>query len=98
MYLMDRANHRELSCLFFVIPSLITVMWFSSIFIPQRACMQVHVEPQAIEYNKREEFNLSLFRKLGTADPEGLGVLGLTTPGEFGGTGFDATACALPFS
>ena len=39
-------------------------MWFSSIFIPQRACMQV--EPQAIEYNKREEFNLSLFRKLGT--------------------------------
>ena len=31
--------------------------------------MQVHVEPQAIEYNKREEFNLSLFRKLGTPIP-----------------------------
>eukprot|EP00563_Minutocellus_polymorphus_P018611 CAMPEP_0197719366 /NCGR_PEP_ID=MMETSP1434-20131217/3152_1 /TAXON_ID=265543 /ORGANISM="Minutocellus polymorphus, Strain CCMP3303" /LENGTH=410 /DNA_ID=CAMNT_0043304111 /DNA_START=60 /DNA_END=1292 /DNA_ORIENTATION=+ len=60
-----------------------------------RSFVEKEVEPQAIEYNKREEFNIPLFRKLGTADPGGLGILGLTAPDKFGGTGFDATACAL---
>eukprot|EP00562_Extubocellulus_spinifer_P030092 CAMPEP_0178710498 /NCGR_PEP_ID=MMETSP0699-20121125/17813_1 /TAXON_ID=265572 /ORGANISM="Extubocellulus spinifer, Strain CCMP396" /LENGTH=440 /DNA_ID=CAMNT_0020359051 /DNA_START=267 /DNA_END=1589 /DNA_ORIENTATION=+ len=60
-----------------------------------RSFVEKEVEPQAIEYNRNETFNIPLFRKLGTADPEGLGILGLTTPEEHGGTGFDATACAL---
>lgn len=38
---------------------------------------------------------MELFRKLGTDHPEGLGILGLTVPEEYGGTGFDATAVCL---
>lgn len=36
------------------------------------------IEPQANEYNRDEKFNRELFAKLGTAHPEGLGLLGLT--------------------
>jgi isovaleryl-CoA dehydrogenase len=50
----------------------------------------IQVEPQALEFNKREEFNLPLFQKLGD-----LGVLGLTVSDDYGGTNFDATAVAL---
>lgn len=66
-----------------------------SIIIYTQTNFTLQVEPQAIEYNRNETFNIPLFRKLGTADPEGLGILGLTAPEEHGGTGFDATACAL---
>lgn len=52
----------------------------------------MQVEPQAFEYDKKEEFNIDLFRKLGD---EGLGILGLTVPEEYGGTGMDASAVCL---
>lgn len=48
------------------------------------------VEPQAHEFDRKEQFNLPLFRKLG-----GLGLLGITVPEEFGGSGMDATAACL---
>jgi Acyl-CoA dehydrogenase, N-terminal domain len=54
------------------------------------------VEPQADAYNKAEKFNKQLFQKLGTLQPDGLGLLGLTVPEEYdGGCGMDATAVAL---
>lgn len=49
-----------------------------------------NVEPQAHEFDKKEEFNLELFKSLGE-----LGLLGLTVPEEFGGSGMDATAVAI---
>ncbi len=48
------------------------------------------VEPQAHEHDRQEKFNLILFKKLGD-----LGLLGLTVPEEFGGSGLDATAVCL---
>ena len=50
------------------------------------------MEPQAFEYNKKEMFNLELFRKLGD---DGMGILGLTVPEDYGGTGMDAAAVCL---
>mmetsp|Transcript_31162 Transcript_31162/g.45618 ORF Transcript_31162/g.45618 Transcript_31162/m.45618 type:complete len:109 (+) Transcript_31162:191-517(+) len=50
-------------------------------------------EPQALECNKTETFNKSLFQKLGTSN---IGILGLTVPESYNGTGFaDATAVAI---
>lgn len=49
------------------------------------------VEPQALVHNRTETFNLPLFQKLGS-----LGLLGLTVPTEFSGTGFtSATAVTI---
>lgn len=48
------------------------------------------VEPQAHEYDRKECFNLPLFRKLGE-----LGLLGLTVPEAYGGAGLDASAATL---
>ncbi len=48
------------------------------------------VEPQAMEYDRRETFNLPLLKKLGS-----LGLLGITVPEEYGGSGQDATAACL---
>mmetsp|Transcript_9109 Transcript_9109/g.13711 ORF Transcript_9109/g.13711 Transcript_9109/m.13711 type:complete len:421 (-) Transcript_9109:175-1437(-) len=48
------------------------------------------VLPQAIEYNRKEVFNVDLFRKLGD-----LGVLGITVAEEYGGAGMDATAAVI---
>jgi isovaleryl-CoA dehydrogenase len=55
-----------------------------------RSFVREEVEPQAHAYDKKEEFNLPLFRKLGE-----LGLLGITVPEEFGGAGLDATAACL---
>lgn len=54
--------------------------------------VQREVEPQAMEYNKKEIFNETLFRKLGDG---GMGILGLTAPEEFGGAGLDAVAVCI---
>jgi isovaleryl-CoA dehydrogenase len=60
-----------------------------------RSFTQREVEPQALEYNRSETFNSSLFRKFGSHNG-GLGILGLTAPEEFGGTGLsDATAVSI---
>ena len=48
------------------------------------------VEPQAHEYDKKEQFNIELFRELGE-----LGLLGITVPEEYGGSGLDAVAATI---
>ncbi len=55
-----------------------------------RNFVQEEVEPQAHAFDKKEQFNLPLFRKLGE-----LGLLGITVPTEFGGSGLDATAACI---
>ncbi|MAE75221.1 MAG: isovaleryl-CoA dehydrogenase [Bdellovibrionaceae bacterium] len=55
-----------------------------------REFVKSEVEPQAHEYDRKEQFNLPLFRKLGE-----LGLLGVTVPEEFGGSGMDATAAVI---
>jgi isovaleryl-CoA dehydrogenase len=55
-----------------------------------RDFVRSEVEPQAHASDRSETFNLPLFRKLGA-----LGLLGLTAPEEFGGSGLDATAACL---
>lgn len=55
-----------------------------------RAFTEQEVEPQAHEFDRKEQFNLPLFRKLGD-----LGLLGITVPENFGGTGMDAVAATI---
>tara|TARA_B100001029_G_scaffold55895_1_gene45083 strand:- start:1653 stop:2972 length:1320 start_codon:yes stop_codon:yes gene_type:complete len=55
-----------------------------------RDFVREEVEPQALEYDRDEKFNLELFRKLGE-----YGLLGITIPDEYGGAGMDATAVAI---
>lgn len=52
--------------------------------------VQKEVEPQAHEFDKKELFNLGLYKKVGE-----LGLLGLTVPEAYGGAGMDATAVCL---
>ncbi len=51
---------------------------------------QEFVEPQAHEFDKKEQFNLDLFRQLGE-----LGLLGITVPEKYGGSGLDAVAATI---
>jgi isovaleryl-CoA dehydrogenase len=55
-----------------------------------RDFVQKEVEPQALEHDSRESFNLPLFRRLGE-----LGLLGITVPAEYGGAGMDAVAAVI---
>ena len=55
-----------------------------------RGFVSEEVEPQALEFNRDEKFNASLFRSLGDS-----GLLGISVPTEFGGGGMDATAVAI---
>lgn len=55
-----------------------------------RQFVESEVEPQANEYDRREIFNLALFRKLGE-----LGVLGVTAPETYGGAGMDALSAVI---
>ncbi len=55
-----------------------------------RQFIKAEVEPQAHEYDRKELFNLPLFKKLGE-----LGLLGITVPETYGGAGMDATAAVL---
>jgi isovaleryl-CoA dehydrogenase len=48
------------------------------------------VEPQALECDREERFNLPLFRQLGE-----LGLLGITVASEYGGAGMDAVAAVI---
>lgn len=60
-----------------------------------RSFTEREVEPQALSHNRSETFNLSLFRKFGSGN-NGLGILGLTVPEQYGGTGLaDATAVSI---
>lgn len=55
-----------------------------------RAFVESEVEPQALEHDRQERFNLPLFRKLGE-----LGLLGITVPEEYGGAGQDAVSAVI---
>lgn len=55
-----------------------------------RAFAEREVAPQAQEHDRREAFNVSLFRKLGD-----LGLLGVTVDETWGGSGMDATAAVI---
>lgn len=55
-----------------------------------RAFVRAEVEPQALEHDRHERFNLALFRKLGE-----LGLHGITVPEQYGGTGQDAVAAVI---
>ena len=48
------------------------------------------VDPQAMASDRSESFNLPLFRRLGD-----LGLLGITVPVEYGGSGMDAVAAVI---
>jgi isovaleryl-CoA dehydrogenase len=54
------------------------------------AFVKAEVEPQALEHDRTERFNLPLFRKLGE-----LGLLGITVPESYGGSGLDALAAVI---
>lgn len=55
-----------------------------------RNFVESEVEPQAHEFDKKEKFNLPLFKKLGE-----LGLLGITVDDNYGGSGMDATAAVI---
>src|SRR6188474_1438153 len=55
-----------------------------------RQLVRDEVEPQALEHDRAERFNLQLFRKFGALD-----LLGLTVSAEDGGAGMDAVAAAI---
>lgn len=55
-----------------------------------RSFVEREVEPQAEEHDRQERFNIELFRKLGE-----LGLLGVTVPERFGGSGMDAVAAVI---
>lgn len=52
--------------------------------------VKTEVEPQALEFDRKEKFNVPLFRKLGE-----LGLLGITIPEAYGGAAMDATAAVI---
>lgn len=55
-----------------------------------RSFTRDEVEPQALAHDREEKMNLELLKKMGS-----LGLLGLTVPEEFGGSGQDAIAVCL---
>lgn len=55
-----------------------------------REFVRNEVEPQALDHDRTERFNLDLFRKVGE-----LGLLGITVPAEHGGAGMDAVAAVI---
>lgn len=55
-----------------------------------REFVGAEVEPQAHEHDRREVFNLALFRQLGE-----LGLHGITVDPEYGGAGMDAVAATI---
>lgn len=55
-----------------------------------KSFVESEVEPQAHAHDKNEKFNLTLFKKLSE-----LGLLGITVPEVYGGSGMDATAVVI---
>ena len=55
-----------------------------------REFVKERVEPQALEHDRQERFNITLFRELGE-----LGLLGVTVPEAHGGAGMDAVAAVI---
>ena len=55
-----------------------------------REFVEREVDPQAAEHDRAESLNVPLFKKLGD-----LGILGITVPEKFGGSGMDAVAAVI---
>lgn len=55
-----------------------------------RYFVETEVDPQALQYDRDEKFNVDLFRRLGS-----LGLLGITVDPKYGGSGMDATAAII---
>ena len=55
-----------------------------------RDFVEAEVEPQALEHDRKEIFNLALFRKLGD-----LGLLGITVSEDYGGAGLEPLAAVI---
>jgi alkylation response protein AidB-like acyl-CoA dehydrogenase len=55
-----------------------------------REFAEKEIDPQALEFNRLEKFNVDLFRKFGQ-----LGLLGITVEQEYGGSEMDATAAVI---
>ncbi|AGH95905.1 acyl-CoA dehydrogenase family protein [Pseudobdellovibrio exovorus] len=55
-----------------------------------KSFVQAEVEPQAHQFDREEKFNVDLFKKLSE-----LGLLGITVPEQYGGSGMDATAAVI---
>jgi hypothetical protein len=55
-----------------------------------RTFAEEQVDPQGLEHDKHERFNMELFRQVGEQ-----GYLGVTVPEEYGGQGLDATASVI---
>jgi isovaleryl-CoA dehydrogenase len=55
-----------------------------------RSWVAEEVEPQALEYDREEKFNLPLLRQMGE-----LGLLGITAQEDYGGAGMDALAAVI---
>src|SRR4029079_7606253 len=55
-----------------------------------REFTESEVDPQAMEADRTESFNLGLVRRMGE-----LGLLGITIPEKFGGAGMDAAAAVI---
>lgn len=55
-----------------------------------RQFVKDRVEPQALEHDRKEKFNLPLFRELGE-----LGLLGITVSEDYGGSNLDAVAATI---
>lgn len=55
-----------------------------------RDFVETEVEAQAAEHDRKEVFNLNLFRRLGE-----LGLLGITVSDKYGGSGMDAMAATI---
>ncbi len=55
-----------------------------------RAWVEAEVEPQALDFDREERFNLELFRSMGE-----MGLLGITAPVDYGGADMDALAAAI---
>jgi isovaleryl-CoA dehydrogenase len=55
-----------------------------------RQFAETEVEAQALEWNRKEQFNYPLFKRLGE-----LGLLGITADDKHGGSGMDATAVVI---
>lgn len=55
-----------------------------------RSFVKSEVEPQALEHDRQERFNIPLFKKLGE-----MGLLGITVDEKYGGAGMDALAAVI---
>ena len=54
------------------------------------AFVKEEVEKQALEHDRKEQFNLPLFKKMGK-----MGLLGITVPPEYGGSGMDTISAII---